>query len=281
MVLDNLRQRAIDRSPLCVGIDLRRNHLPKEIAEAGLSLEEAYVAYGKEVIDASREYASSYKLQIACYEAEGFEGLRAYSRIMQYARLKGELVIADIKRGDIGSTAAMYAAGHLKGDFEADILTLNGYMGYDAINPYFEYFANNKGAFVLAKTSNPGSKDFQDLKVDGEPLYAKVLDKIYQWGLEVKGDAEFAPLGAVVGVNELKELDLIKERAKNIFLLIPGYGAQGAKIEDIAHVIRERKNGVVNVSRGYTAGLSDDVDFRKQLVERAQNLAKELRECIR
>lgn len=281
MIMDKLRERAIEKSPLCVGIDLRMDHIPSEIMSAYENIEDRYIAYGKEIVDASKEYASCYKLQIACYEAEGLAGLRAYKTIMQYARSKGEIVIADIKRGDIGSTAAMYADGHFKGDFEADILTLNAYMGYDAISPYFDYFKNGeKGAFVLAKTSNPGSKDFQDLKIDGEPLFSKVLSKIESWGLETKGDGNFSPLGAVVGVNELKELDLIKEKSKNVFLLIPGYGAQGARIEDIAHIIRENKNGVVNVSRGYTAGLKTN-DFRKELLERAQTLAKELRECIK
>ncbi|MGL5440054.1 MAG: orotidine-5'-phosphate decarboxylase [Filifactoraceae bacterium] len=280
MIMENLRERVLERSPFCVGIDLRDDHIPTEIVEAYKSMEDRYTIYGKEIIDASREYAACYKIQSACYEAKGLSGLRAYKNIIEYARSKGEIVIADIKRGDIGSTAKLYAEGHFNGDFESDIITINPYMGYDSINPYFDYFVKkNKGAFVLAKTSNLGSNDFQDLRLDGEPLFSRVLDKIYTWGLETREEAEFSSLGAVIGVNQLKELDIIKEKSKNIFLLIPGYGAQGAKLEDIAYVIRDRKNGVVNISRGYTADIKSQ-DFRRELLERAQSFAKELKGCI-
>lgn len=109
------------------------------------------VAYAKEAIDASKEYAACYKVQIACYEAEGLSGMVAYQQIVSYIRSIGEIVIADVKRGDIGSTAGLYAKGHLSGDFEADVVTLSPYMGKDAISPYFDFFAKDKGAFVLAK----------------------------------------------------------------------------------------------------------------------------------
>lgn len=282
MIMQELRRRAIEVSPLCVGIDLRPEHVPFEIKKDINSLEEQYIAYSKEIIKASKDYASCYKVQIACYESEGLSGLRAYSEILKMIRKQGHIAIADIKRGDIGDTAKMYAKGHFEGDFEADILTLSAYMGEDAIKPYEQYMKNNKkGAFILAKTSNSGSRDFQDLKIDEHPLYSHMLDKIHKWGKEVDSESEYAPFGAVVGVNNLNELDIIKEKTKDIFLLIPGYGAQGAKIEDIAYLINENKNGVVNVSRGYTAGISDEVDFRKELEKRAQQLAKELRECFK
>lgn len=282
MIMQELRKRAIDVSPLCVGIDLRPDHIPAEIKASCSTLESQYIEYAKEIVEASKDYASCYKVQIACYEAEGMSGLRAYSEILKNIRANKQIVIADIKRGDIGSTAELYAKGHFQGDFEADILTLNAYMGEDAIKPYEKYIKEkNKGAFILAKTSNPGSRDFQDLKVSEEALYSRVLDKIYQWGKEVQPEAEFPSFGAVVGVNNLNELDIIKEKTKNTFLLIPGYGAQGAKIEDIAYIVKERKNGVINVSRGYTANISDDTDFRKELVKRAQELAKELNKCFK
>ena len=144
----------------------------------------------------------------------------------------------------------MYAQGHFEGDFEADILTLNPYMGHDAVSPYAKYIEEkNKGAFILGKTSNEGSRDFQDLSVGERKLYGAVLDKIESWNKALRGYEGFGGYGAVVGVNHASDLRALCALTQNLFLLIPGYGAQGAKIEDIAMLIREHKNGVVNVSR--------------------------------
>ena len=280
MIMDKIKERAISRSPFCVGIDLRMDHVPAELQNSFTKTSDKLVAYAKEAIDASKEYAACYKVQIACYEAEGLDGMVAYQQIVSYIRSIGEIVIADVKRGDIGSTAGLYAKGHLSGDFEADVVTLSPYMGKDAISPYFDFFAKDKGAFVLAKTSNEGSKDFQDLIIDGQPLYMSVLQKLKEWSKEIPGDYKFSPLGAVVGVNELKDIKALKENSKDTYLLIPGYGAQGANIEAIRALIQENKNGVINVSRGYTAGIKES-DFRKVLSQRAQQLAKELSECIK
>lgn len=298
MIMKELRSKARSRSPLCVGLDLREDHIPQEIVAAYDTIEERLVAYAKEAVDCSREYAAGYKVQIACYEAEGLAGMRAYARILEYIRSKGETVIADIKRGDIDSTAKMYARGHFEGDFEADILTLNPYMGRDAIAPYFDYFKQGKGAFILGKTSNRSSADFQDLDLlenEGSKfsflfrpeaasafwdwkLYMKVLKTIIEWNQELTSEADDYPMGAVVGVNAAQNIQGMKQLTDELFLLVPGYGAQGAKIEDIKELIGKRKNGVVNVSRGYTANIEGD--FRKELSMRAQRLAKELSECF-
>lgn len=278
MIMDILRQRAIDTSPLCIGIDLRADHIPAELKN--LSLKDQFVEYAREIVEISKNYASCYKVQIACYECYGIEGLLAYKNILEIIRRNGHIAIADIKRGDIGSTAQMYAQGHYSGDFEADILTLNAYMGSDAIEPYAKYIKeNNKGAFILGKTSNEGSRDFQDLIVDKERLYSKVIKKIQNWNDNIRENSIFGGYGAVVGVNNADEIAKLSEVASNLFLLIPGYGAQGAKIEDIRSLIHKNKNGVVNVSRGYTANVEGD--FRKVLRERAENLAGELRECFK
>lgn len=299
MIMKELKRRAMDQSPLCVGIDLRTDHIPLEIHQGYEKLEDRLFAYAKEAIDLSRGYAACYKVQIACYEAEGLKGLEVYSRILKYIRSLGELVIADIKRGDIGSTAQMYAKAHFEGDFEADILTLNPYMGKDAVSPYFDYFKKGKGAFILGKTSNPSSMDFQDLDllhnesnhfaehwlkpefaaaICSWKLYMKVLKTITQWNEEWEDLLESHPMGAVVGVNEIEDLKSIRAFTDQLFLLVPGYGAQGAKIEDIRALIGQHHNGVVNVSRGYTAGIKGD--FRKVLKQRAQQLAKELSTCF-
>ncbi len=282
MTMKELKKRAIEKSPLCVGIDLRENQIPLAISNGTFEVEEHFVAYAKAIVDNTKEYAACYKVQIACYEAYGLAGLRAYARILNYIRSQGEIVIADIKRGDIGSTAEMYAQGHFTGDFEADIVTLNAYMGKDAVSPYFSYFKQGKGAFILGKTSNPGSKDFQDLKVNQteQTLSQNVLDTIYQWGKECDTGSELPCMGAVVGVNNIADIHAMKSYTDKLFLLVPGYGAQGAKIEDIRTLIADRQNGVVNVSRGMTAGIVEEKEFEQELRRRAQQFAKELLQCI-
>ncbi|MDO4793756.1 MAG: orotidine-5'-phosphate decarboxylase [Filifactor alocis] len=282
MIMKELQQRAIENSPLCVGIDLRESHLPLEIADSGADLGAKFVDYAREVVDASIEKAACFKVQIACYEAYGLKGLLAYKEILSYIRSKGGIVIADIKRGDIGSTAEMYAQGHFEGDLEADILTLNPYMGEDAITPYFSYFKKGKGAFILGKTSNPGSRDFQDLKLrdSDRKLSQEVLERIETWGQSCGKDDVFGSLGAVVGVNNIDDILEMKPYTDKLFLLVPGYGAQGAKLEDIRALINERRNGVVNVSRGLTAKLTEEKDFRGELSHRADQFAKELRTCF-
>ncbi len=278
MIMNELRRRAIEASPLCVGIDLREDHIPEELQS--LPLERQFVEYAKEIVEASAGYASCYKVQIACYEAYGLQGLQAYKEILSLVRRAGHIVIADIKRGDIGSTAQMYAQGHFEGDFEADILTLNPYMGHDAISPYTEYIRKkNKGAFILGKTSNAGSADFQDLRIGDECLYERVLKTIGRWNEAMEGFEGYGGYGAVVGVNHAGELERLKAAIDGLFLLIPGYGAQGAKIEDIAALVQKNKNGVINVSRGYTANIGKD--FRRELRMRAVDLAEELGQCFR
>lgn len=277
MIMNELRHRAMQMSPLCVGIDLRESHIPKELSN--LPIGEQFTQYAREIIEASKDYAACYKVQIACYECYGIEGLIAYKNILQMIRKFGHIAIADIKRGDIGSTAEMYAKGHFTGDFEADIVTLNAYMGEDAVSPYSDYMKENKGAFILGKTSNAGSRDFQDLKVGEKFLYERVIEKISGWNKAIEDYEGFGGFGAVVGVNNADDIKLLKEITSDLFLLIPGYGAQGAKIEDISALVRENKNGVINVSRGYTANIAGD--FRKVLKERAVTLAGELRQCFK
>ncbi len=277
MIMENLQKRAIDKSPLCVGIDLRQEHIPFEITNGGFDVENHFVEYAKAIVDLTTDVAACYKVQIACYEAFGIPGLKADKEILKYIRSKGEYVIADIKRSDIGSTAKMYAKAHFEGELEADIVTLNPFMGKDSISPYFDYFKKGKGAFILAKTTNEGSKDFQDLIVGNRSISSTVLDKVYEWSKELGDFTNFPNMGAVVGVNNASSLNALKESTDKLFLLIPGYGAQGAKLEDIKYLMGDKMNGVVNVSRGISGGLSEDRDFRKSLRERALKLAKELR----
>ncbi len=282
-MFNRLKQETIKKSPFCAGIDLRLDHVPQSILDKYSKEDEleAMLEYGKLAIDAAADYAACFKFQIACYEAYGIEGLMIYKQLLAYAKAKGCIVIADIKRGDIGSTAELYAKGHFTGDFEADIVTLNAYMGEDAVSPYYPYFKNNnKAAFVLGKTSNPSSVDFQDIKVSNGYVYGEVLDKIKEWGSKVDNDNVISPVGAVVAVNSLSDLEYLKSKIANTFLLIPGYGHQGAKISDIKELISESKNAVINVSRGYTKGHDEASDVYQSLQDRAKQLASELRNCI-
>ncbi len=284
-MIDKLYARVQKKGPLCVGLDLRISYIPYDINEKFSSLEDRLFETAKMIIDATRDVSACYKVQIACYEALGLEGLRAYSRILKYLRQRGEIVIADVKRGDIASTAEEYAKGHLSGDFESDAVTLNPYMGIDAISPYFPYFKEKeKGCFILTKTSNPSSADFEEIQnKDGLPLYMSVLEKVKEWGADFCGNSGYSALGAVVGVNHLSQIQMVRNTAKGkVFLLVPGFGAQGAKAEDIAMLIGHEMGGVVNVSRGIIAchvgKEGNPVDL---IAEKAKSMSKELIDACR
>ena len=184
MIMDRLYNEAL-KSPVCVGLDTKIDFLPQYLKDKDWSAGEKITAFNKKIVDATADIAACYKMQIACYEALGLDGMKAYSETVRYVRKSGKIAIGDAKRGDITSTAAQYAKGHFEGDFEVDILTVNAYMGEDAVSPYFPYIENNeKGLFVLLHTSNPSSRDFQELKLekDGQKLYEAVGDKITEWG---------------------------------------------------------------------------------------------------
>lgn len=280
-MLNRLRDLALEKSPFCAGIDLKIDQVPGFMREGASSETEALLEYGKLCIDVVCPHAAAIKFQIACYEAYGLEGMRVYSELIKYAKSKGAIVMGDIKRGDIGSTAEMYAKAHLSGDFEVDIVTLSPFMGEDAISPYYPYFGKgSKAAFLLAKTSNPSSIDFQDKNIGAVKLYDVILDKIVEWKNKLSSGGDYTPLGAVVAVNAASDIEGLREKCRDLFLLVPGYGAQGARIEDLRTLLSKYKNGVVNVSRGYTAGLSacqTTEELWSALEERARSLASELR----
>ena len=285
MITDKLYERVQAKSPLCVGLDLRLSYVPAEIAAEYASDEDRLFEYAKMIIKATCDVAACYKVQIACYEALGLAGLRAYSRILAYLRENAEIVIADVKRGDIASTAEEYAKGHFTGDFESDMVTLNPYMGLDAVSPYFPYFKDaDKGCFVLVKTSNPSSCDFEEIQdKDGMPVYMSVLEKIKEWGSDLTGKSGYSAIGAVVGVNHLSQIQMVREAAKGkVFLLVPGFGAQGAKAEDIAALIGGEMGGVVNVSRGIIAcHVGKEGNPADLIAEKAKSMAKELTDACK
>ncbi len=251
MIIDKLYDVVAEKGPVCVGLDSSLDHIPTRIKDKYKDIENIIFQFNKEIIDATEDLVAIYKLQIAFYEAYGIEGLLAYKRTMQYLKSRNLLSIGDIKRGDIASTASMYAKAHFKGDFEADFITLNPYMGYDSITPYLDYLkTGEKGVFVLLRTSNPGAKDIEYLEAEDKKIYYHVGDKLEKMGKECKGKTGYSSIAAVVGGTHRDEASEIRDRYKDMFFLIPGYGAQGAKGEDVSLYLQDGNGGVVNSSRG-------------------------------
>lgn len=251
MIVDRLYEAVKEKGFVCVGLDSHLDYIPNYIKEKHEKLSDVIFEYNKTIIDATSDIVAIYKPQIAYYEANGLEGLIAYQRTLRYIKEKGLLSIGDVKRGDIASTAKEYANAHFKGEFEADFITLNPYMGMDSITPYLDYLkTGEKGVFVLLRTSNEGAKDIECLDYNGEALYFKVGDELKKFADELTSECGYSPLGFVVGATHSEEAKKIRERYKNIFFLLPGYGAQGAKAEDIRTYLNDFNGGVVNSSRG-------------------------------
>ena len=251
MIVDRLYEVVKEKGFVCVGLDSHLDYIPNYIKEKHEKISDIIFEYNKTIIDATSDIVAIYKPQIAYYEANGLEGLIAYQRTLRYLKEKGLLSIGDVKRGDIASTAKEYAKAHFKGEFEADFITLNPYMGMDSITPYLDYLkTGEKGVFVLLRTSNEGAKDIECLDYNGEALYFKVGDELKKFADELSSECGYSPLGFVVGATHSEEARKIRERYKNIFFLLPGYGAQGAKAEDIRTYLNDFNGGVVNSSRG-------------------------------
>ena len=263
-------------APIVVGLDPMMNDIPSQIqekafAEFGETLEgaaEAIWQFNKGIVDAVHDLIPAVKPQIAMYEQFGIPGLMAYKRTIDYCREKDLVVIGDIKRGDIGSTSAAYAVGHLGhvqvgskkyAGFDEDFATVNPYFGTDGVKPFVDVCKEeNKGLFILVKTSNPSSGEFQDQMVDGRPLYELVGEKVAQWGEEHMGDS-YSYVGAVVGATYPEMGKVLRKLMPKTFILVPGYGAQGGKGKDLVHFFNEDGLGaIVNSSRGIIAAYRQD-----------------------
>ena len=250
-IMDKIYKRVEERGVVCLGLDTALDYIPEFLKE-GMNNEDAIVEFNKRIIDETLDVVACYKVQIAYYEALGLSGMRAYRRTLEYLREKDAIIIADIKRGDIAATAKMYAKGHFEGDFEADFVTLSPYMGMDSIEPYLPYMKEGKkGVFVLVRTSNSGAEDFEKLDIVGaKKLYNAVGDKLTEMGQSVKGKYGYTQIGGVIGCTHVEEGKEIRSRYNDMFFLIPGYGAQGGKAEDVALYLNNGNGGVVNSSRG-------------------------------
>lgn len=259
------------KAPICVGLDPMLSYIPEHVtkkafAEYGETLEgaaEAIWQFNKEIIDATADLIPAVKPQIAMYEQFGIEGLKVYDRTVKYCQEKGLIVIGDVKRGDIGSTSSAYAVGHIGkvqvgsqtySGFDTEYITVNPYLGTDGIKPFIEVCNEcDKGLFVLVKTSNPSSGEFQDRFIDGRPLYEIVAEKVVEWG-ESSMDGAYSNVGAVVGATYPEMSRVLRKLMPKTYFLVPGYGAQGGTAEDLKYCFNEDGLGaIVNSSRGIIA----------------------------
>ena len=266
-------------APIVVGLDPMMKFIPEHIkekafAEFGETLEgaaEAIWQYNKAIVDAIYELVPAVKPQIAMYEQFGLPGLSAFYKTVQYCKEKGLVVIGDIKRGDIGSTSEAYSVGHLGKvqvgsksyyGFDEDFVTVNPYLGSDGVNPFIKVCKEEKkGIFVLVKTSNPSSGEFQDRQIadaGNRPLYEVVGEQVAKWGETHMGDT-YSYVGAVVGATYPEMGKVLRKIMPKSYILVPGYGAQGGKGADLVHFFNEDGLGaIVNSSRGIIAAYQQE-----------------------
>ena len=308
--MKNIMDRLIDKikqtnNPTVMGLDPRYEILPeciKEKYEENLEgASKAILEFNKALIDATYDIIPAIKPQIAFYEMYGLPGMKAFEETCKYAREKEIFVIADIKRGDIGTTAQAYSNAFLgktkignieQSIYDVDFVTLNPYMGTDSIRPFIEDCKKyNKGAFVLVKTSNQSSGELQDLKLESrEEVYIKVAKLVEKWGNDLIGEYGYSSISAVVGATYPKQLQELRNIAQHTFFLIPGYGAQGGKAEDIALGFdKDKVGGIVNSSRGLMCAYKLDLwkdkyvekDFAKATRAEAIRMRNELNTAMK
>lgn len=276
MINQLVKQIKEKNAPIVVGLDPMLSYVPesmvaKAIEQHGETLDaaaEAIWQFNKAIVDETYDLIPAVKPQIAMYEQFGVPGLAAFAKTVSYCKEKGLTVIGDIKRGDIGSTSTAYAIGHvgkvqvgskqLRG-FEEDFVTVNPYLGTDGVKPFVDVCKEEKkGIFVLVKTSNPSSGEFQDQLIDGRPLYEYVGEKVNEWGSDCMGD-EYSYVGAVVGATYPKMGEILRKIMPKAYILVPGYGAQGGKASDLAPYFNEDGLGaIVNSSRGIICAYKQD-----------------------
>ena len=300
-IIDQLIEKIkIMKNPTVIGLDPRYEMLPKCVKEKyPKTLEgvgQAIIEYNKELIDAIYDIIPAIKPQIAFYEMYGISGMQAFKETCEYAKQKGMFVIADIKRGDIGSTAQGYSNAYLgktkieeneQSLYDIDFVTVNPYMGTDCVKPFIDDCKKyNKGLFILVKTSNPSSGELQDEKLEnGEEVYTRVAKYVEKWGEELRGEYNYSSISAVVGATYPEQLKELRKIAPHTFFLIPGYGAQGGKPQDIALGFdKNGLGGIVNASRSLMCAYKSymwkdkfvDKDYAKATIAEAIRMKEEL-----
>lgn len=263
-------------APVVVGLDPMLSYIPEYITKAAFEqygenpkgAAEAIWQYNRAIVDAVYDLIPAVKPQIAMYEQFGLEGVAAFQKTVDYCHEKDLVVIGDVKRGDIGTSSAAYATGHLGkaqignkscSGFGEDFVTVNPYLGTDGVQPFIDVCKEEKkGIFVLVKTSNPSSGEFQDRLVENRPLYELVGEKVAEWGSSCMGDS-YSYVGAVVGATYPKQGEILRKIMPKALILVPGYGAQGGKGADLVHFFNPDGLGaIVNSSRGIIAAWKQD-----------------------
>lgn len=281
-------------APVVVGLDPMLGYVPEHLTkkafeEFGETLEgaaEAIWQYNKGIVDAVYDLIPAVKPQIAMYEQFGIPGMVAFKKTVDYCKEKGLVVIGDIKRGDIGSTSTAYAVGHLGKvavgskqyyGFDEDFVTVNPYLGSDGVNPFIDVCKEEKkGIFVLVKTSNPSSGEFQDRLIDGRPLYELVGEKVAEWGSQCMGD-DYSYVGCVVGATYPEMGKILRKIMPKTYILVPGYGAQGGKASDLApYFNKDGLGAIVNSSRGIICAYKQE----KYAKFGAENYAEASRQAV-
>ncbi len=300
MALDRLIEKIEQtQNPTVAGLDPKLDYVPEYIkrkcfekyGETLKGAAKALLEFNKALIDALYDIVPAVKPQAAYYEMYGFQGMKTLYKTQEYARSKGMYVITDGKRNDIGTTMEAYATAHLGKvkvggqeyePFLGDALTVNGYLGTDGIKPLIKVCKeNDKGIFVLAKTSNPSSGELQDKKVDGVPIYELMGKMCEDWGKELAGVYGYSGVGIVAGATYPKQLELLREHLPHTFFLIPGYGAQGATAKDISAAFdKNGLGGIVNSSRGIMCAYQKQKCNEREFAEAARREAVRMRDEI-
>lgn len=306
MSMDRLLEKIVEKqNPTVAGLDPKLSYIPDYIREEsyrkyGKTLEgaaDALLAFNKGLIDGLCDVVPAVKPQAAYYEMYGWQGVRTLAETIAYAKSKGMYVITDGKRNDIGATMQAYAAAHLGGTdvdgetfeaFGADALTVNGYLGTDGIEPLLTVCAGkDKGIFVLVKTSNPSSGEFQDQMLHAmyEPLYRAMGNMCQHWGKKLPGKYGYSGVGAVVGATYPKQLKELRKALPDTIFLVPGYGAQGGAAADVALGFDENGLGaIVNSSRGIMCAWQKEgcapEDFAAAACREAVRMRDEIMGCV-
>ncbi len=301
ILIDKIKEK---NNPTVIGLDPRYEMLPECIkSKYGKDVKsvcEGILEYNKALIDATFDIIPAVKPQIAFYEMFGVEGIKCFEETCKYAKEKGLIVIADIKRGDIGTTAGAYSNAYLgrtlvgekeESFYDIDFVTVNPYFGIDGVKPFIEDCKKyNKGIFILVKTSNKSSGELQDLKLEeGKTIYEKVAELVNLWGEELVGEYGYSSVSAVVGATYPVQLKELREIMPKSYFLIPGYGAQGGKAEDIALGFKEGLGGIVNASRSLMCAYKSDrwkdkfkdEEYAKATREEAIRMRDELNSSIK
>jgi orotidine-5'-phosphate decarboxylase len=281
---DRLAEAVRRRGPLCVGIDPRWESLPGSIratyaGKGPAGVAKAFEVFAARVLDLVGPFSAVVKPQSAFFELAGPDGMRSLQTVIQHARERGFVTILDAKRGDIASTAAAYADAAFGETWNADALTVNPYLGRDAVEPFLSAARKaERGVFILVRTSNAGAGLFQDLVCDGKPVYRHVAAAVVDWNAPTLGACGLGDVGAVVGATHPKELAELRAAMPDVWFLVPGYGAQGASATDVRAAYRPDGLGaVVNSSRGVTFPFHpDDPDWEAKVVAAARTAHEEL-----